>query len=194
MTDAFITEMRARIPRSPCPLRPFVCKGLPQSCNVLVIGQNPATEMGADWWRWWNDETGFDLDAFMRDYRAQRRANDKTEMSPTRKRLGILRDFCGLASLETNADANERPRGHGPGPSNLALIQLFIDKLPRLRAIIAHGGKAHDLLARLDVPEAMIEVWRPPHFSGLPARQGKMSDAIVKALGHEVREWISERP
>jgi hypothetical protein len=55
-------------------------------------------------------------------------------------------------------------------------------------AIIADGGEAHDLLTRLNVPTS-IKVWKPPHFSGLPAR-GTMSDAIVKGLADNVREWI----
>jgi hypothetical protein len=186
MTDALITEIRALIPPSPCPVRPFVCRGLPQSCNVLVIGHNPATEIGADWWRWWNDEAGFDLDAFERDYKAQRLAmGSRAGMSVTRKRLGFLRE-CGLATLETNAYANES----GPGPSNLALIELFIGWLPRLRGIIAHGSTAHDLLAHLNVP-ASIKVWKRPHFSGHGVPAGTMTDDIVKALGDEVREWIS---
>jgi hypothetical protein len=184
MADALITELRALIP-NPCPLRPFVCKGLPQSCNVLVIGDNPATQMGTDWWRWWNDETGFDLNAFERDYKARRRAIGKREESPTRRRLGILRD-CGLACLETNGFANERSDGHGAGPSNLALLRLFIARLPGLRAVIAHGNEAHRVLARIDAP-ASIRRWTPPHFS---SRGSQMTNAFVETLGHEVREWI----
>jgi hypothetical protein len=149
--------------------------------------------METDWWRWWTDETGFDFDSFMHDYKAQRRADGKkTLMSPTRKRLGILRDGCGLATLETNAYANERPRGHGVGLSNLKLLQLFITRLPRLRAIIAHGSKAHDLLPRLDVPASIHPPWKTPHLSGLPAREGAMSDDVVKVLGDNVREIIGD--
>jgi hypothetical protein len=49
---------------------------------------------------------------------------------------------------------------------------------------------AHRDLTRLNVP-ASILVRKTPHFSYRGAPKGTMSDAIVKALADEVREWIS---
>jgi hypothetical protein len=112
MTDDLITGLHDLIQR-PCHVRPFVCGGLPKSCNVMVIGENPATELGTDWWRWWNDETGFDLVAFERDYQAHRVSAGKRPVSRTRIRLGILRER-GLACLETNAYAGSGPAGMAP--------------------------------------------------------------------------------
>jgi len=30
--------------------RLFVCDGLPEQCVVIVIGENPLTRLGTDWW------------------------------------------------------------------------------------------------------------------------------------------------
>jgi hypothetical protein len=32
-----------------CHERPFVCDGFPEDCNVIVIGENPATQLTTDW-------------------------------------------------------------------------------------------------------------------------------------------------
>ena len=52
------SELHRLIP-DPCFDRPFVCDGPPESCDVMVIGENPATKMGTDWWSFWDDEKGF---------------------------------------------------------------------------------------------------------------------------------------
>jgi len=53
-------ELRNLIPK-PCPDRPFVCAGLPELCDVVVIGENPATKMKIDWWCFWTDKNGFNF-------------------------------------------------------------------------------------------------------------------------------------
>jgi hypothetical protein len=59
-----LTQYLHKTIQQPCYERPFVCDGLPESCSVIIIGENPATSMQTDWWDFWNDETGFDLGKF----------------------------------------------------------------------------------------------------------------------------------
>jgi len=76
----------------PCYDRPFVCNGLPQSCTVMIIGENPATQMQSDWWSFWNDETGFDLSRFETSYSEARIVAGKRPLTNTRRRLNKFRN------------------------------------------------------------------------------------------------------
>jgi hypothetical protein len=173
-------DLRSMIP-NPCYGRPFVCDGFPQSSKVMVVGENPATDMSANWWSWWNDETGFNLSVFEHDYEARRRAMGKSPVSSTRRRLRRLRTN-GLRCLETNAFANEREGGHGTGVPNGELIQQFIRHLPELRAIIAHGAEAQQLMQGVIVPSP-IRQWSMPHFI-------KVGYDRIDAVSGEIKNWI----
>jgi hypothetical protein len=134
----------------PCHERPFVCDGLPQSCNVIVIGENPATKLDVDWWSFWSDAKGFDLAKFEKHYQETRRNSGKDPVSKTRGQLNRLRS-SGLNCLETNAFSNERPKGRGVGISNEDLLPVLIRSLPRLVGVIAHGKVAERTLDRLSL-------------------------------------------
>lgn len=157
-----ISDLHSLIP-SPCHDRPFVCDGLPQSCTVIVVGENPATDMDSDWWSYWSDETGFDLSRFEHDYEARRRAQGRLAVSNTRLRLRRLRSH-GLGCLEANAFAREGPGGHGDGKSNSDLLRLFLSKLPQLKAIIVHGVGAQRAINQIELP-ARLHQFSAPHFS-----------------------------
>lgn len=135
----------------PCFTRPFVCDGLPDSCNVIVIGENPATEMNTDWWSFWNDETGFNLRQFEQAYVRERLAAGKREKSNTRLRLDRLRSH-GLRCLETNIFSNERLNGPGSSALSNDLLPIFFECLSGLKAVIAHGKIAEGHLRRLSLP------------------------------------------
>ena len=156
-----ISDLHSIIPH-PCHDRPFVCDGLPQSCTVLVVGENPATNMDTNWWSYWSDETGFNLSKFEYDYEARRRAQGKRAVSPTRERLKRLRSR-GLQCLETNVFAQEGLGGHGAGQSNIELLRLFLSKLPQLNAIIAHGAEANREIDRIELP-AWLHLFSTRHF------------------------------
>jgi len=53
-------------------LRPFLCDGSPLKCRVFIVGSRPATEMSKDFWTYWNDESGFHKQLFMKDYLKKR--------------------------------------------------------------------------------------------------------------------------
>jgi hypothetical protein len=112
--------------KKPCYDRPFVCDGLPRSCDVVVIGENPATKMNSDWWDFWDDENGFNLSKFEKAYQEARQADDKPPISPTRLRLKRLRSN-GLKCFETNFFSNEQLGGHGVGISSEDLLRTLID-------------------------------------------------------------------
>jgi hypothetical protein len=76
-------ELRSLI-KKPCYARPFVSDGLPRSCDVVVIGENPATKMNINWWRFWNDKNGFNLAEFERTYEKARVADGKPPVSDRR--------------------------------------------------------------------------------------------------------------
>ena len=47
-------------------------------CQVMVVGENPAMILNTDWWMFWDDELGFDLDGgYERVFAAKREAERK---------------------------------------------------------------------------------------------------------------------
>src|SRR4051794_38613226 len=88
--------------------RPFVCDGKPESCTVMVIGENPALPLDVDWWEFWSDDSGFDLRAFNARFQ-QRQAGGKTFEAFER----LLEPFrnAGHKCLVTNAYRNENAGG-----------------------------------------------------------------------------------
>ncbi len=158
------TYLHTALP-TPCFERPFVCDGRPESCTVIIIGENPVTTMNKDWWSFWNDDAGFDLTSFEQTYEVSRSLIGKRPISNTRLRLRRMRSR-GIRCLETNAFRNERLGGHGKGMANKELLQAFIEKLPQLRAIVAHGNIASRCLSEMVLPGAVAK-YCVGHFRSL---------------------------
>ncbi len=145
MPSRFTDHLHSLLPR-PCYDRPLVCAGRPETCTAILIGENPAVTTGLDWWAFWDDSTGFDIVRWNEAYREARRDQGKTDLSHTRRRIARLRD-AGVLCLETNVFMNERLAGHGAGRSNADLLDLAIETLPHISAVIAHGRIAESYLA-----------------------------------------------
>ena len=159
----FSSVLRDFVPR-PCCGRPFICDGLPERCSVVVIGENPVTQLGVDWWSYWDDTIGFRYPDWARLYRTSREQQGKRPVSNTRQRLDRLRRN-GVCCLETNVFFNERPGGAGWGtPTNVDLLDLTVSTLPNVRFVIAHGRKAHEYLERRALPSNIATVFRTGHF------------------------------
>lgn len=158
----FTEAIRLTLP-SPCWGRPFVCDGDPDKCTVLVIGENPATEVGVDWWSYWSDRSGFNYAHWRSEYEARRVARGKPPVSPTRRRLDRLRQN-GLLCLETNVFMNEQPTGHGLGQSNTDLLDIALSNLPNLAYVIAHGQEAHRYLTSRRIALPATNIFRTRHF------------------------------
>src|SRR5215216_5977419 len=104
MASRICDRLRTILPK-PCFDRPLVCDGVPERCTVLIIGENPAVQLGVDWWAFWNDESGFDRHKFQ--LLLGERKPTKTRLALDRL-LGPLRRE-GLGCLETNVFRNENP-------------------------------------------------------------------------------------
>ena len=131
-------------------------------CPVIVIGKNPVTPLSRDWWLYWNDDSGFDLEMFQSVYTSERVAAQKHPMSPTRRRLSRLRTN-GLSCLETNVFRSEDENSPAIGISNSDLLEFFFGNILTLKAVIAHGSVAADFLRRQPVPKH-IRAYITRHF------------------------------
>ena len=80
------TRILKEVIPSPCYERPFVCDGFPCTCEVIVIGDNPATRLTTDWWSFWSDTSGFDYNHFLEVYQTERDRAGKGQVSNTRRR------------------------------------------------------------------------------------------------------------
>lgn len=173
-------ELRSLI-KKPCYDRPFVCDGSPRSCDIVVIGENPATKMKGDWWHFWDDKNGFNLGKFENAYEKARLADDKPPISPTRLRLKQLRSN-GLRCLETNVFSNEQLGGHGGGtPNGKLLATLIRHHVPHLKAVIVHGSVARKRWRRLglELPSG-VQSFYLRHFS-------RLSYAEIDAVSRKIQ-------
>lgn len=133
-------------------LRPFVCEGSPLSCDVFVVGYNPATEMAGDWWRFWQDGYGYRKGAWYDEYLAQRGSESKT-----RRKIGeIVRGLSGVSVLEANIDARPSKR-KSTYPKPVTKPFDFILGACRPRVIIAHGKDAVEHLQPWKTEGTLIE-------------------------------------
>lgn len=158
----FADALNAIVPR-PCHGRPFVCDGVAEKCIAAVIGENPATEVGSDWWSYWDDATGFRLSTWRTQYEESRRRAGKSTVSNTRRRLDRLR-VRGVQCLETNVFFNERLDGPGIGASNKDLLDIALETLPNIRFLIAHGETAKTYIQSRTIPPHIRKVFETRHF------------------------------
>jgi hypothetical protein len=170
----------------PCFGRPFVCDGLPEHCVAVVIGENPATEMGMDWWSYWRPSTGFDFWTWRKTYEEARLRRGKGAVSNTRRRLDRLRE-SGVRCLETNVFFNERLDGAGRGLSNRDLLDTVLDTLPNVRFVIAHGAPARRYIESRSLP-AKLSVFITNHF------RSERYDVIDKVAGEILAAYPAAPP
>jgi hypothetical protein len=157
MTRDWTTILKTVIPSPCCGQRPFVCDGFPDTCEVIVMGENPATKTNIDWWTWWKDDTGFDYKFFVESYNSER-----DQPSNTRRRLDRIRSH-GINCVETNAYSNEQSGGVSQSIENYAVLNLLLTNMPLLKGVIAHGKTAHQALDSLEV-SAGIRIFKLRHF------------------------------
>ena len=134
----------------------------------MIIGKEPKTHLGNDWWEFWDDEKGFDYEAFEAKYEEVRLGKP----SKTRKYFDYIK-AKGFGCIETNAFRNST--GTRPRIDNSAVVQLLITEIPTLKGVIAHGEHAKKCFGKLIVPDK-VKVLEMHHFSA----RGK-TDAENKA-------------
>ena len=159
--------------------RPFVCDGYPATCHVMVVGQNPATDLSEDWWLFWDTEYGFKESSFESAYEKHRGKD-----SHTRGKF-LNRITCNLKpelkSLETNASMG----GGTSRSSNQEVLKLLLKEMHNLKAIIAYGTPAREMVGRsgrlrrlINLPdEAIHEIY---HFRSRGAHARKDYERFVE--------------
>lgn len=164
-TKKKFSELLKEIIGPDCKDRPFVCDGFPCQSEAIIIGDNPATELGINWWDLWDEGKGFNFEAF--------RLLRKPKKRGARLRMGWLRNEHGINCVETNVHRNEKPHGHGPIPvRNDRVIEILLDNMPRLRAVIIHGKNANTFIEKhagitaaiAGLERSGIGIFRTPHF------------------------------
>lgn len=151
----------------PSTLRPFVCDGSPLNCRVFIVGYNPATTSGQDFWRHWGP-SGFDRAAWMKDYlvgRATAPLNPgkkfRPKVSPSRRVIDWILEAAGVPILETNLYAQPSLDMASLADHDMAPFQFLVRTIkPRL--MVTHGKNAREGVAALGLSVPVIEV---PHFS-----------------------------
>jgi hypothetical protein len=184
------TELLKDVIAPRCYERPFVCNGFPSASSVIVIGENPATRLDTDWWSYWNDDTGFDYNVFLKQYKIERERIIKQKgkgriISNTRLRLNRIRDH-NIGCIETNTYSNEKPDGSGKGVPNYDLLNVLISNNDNLKAIIAHGKYAKNYLDRATIPDG-ITTYTTAHFRSLKYEEIDRICAEIKSCDRPIR-------
>lgn len=129
--------------------RPFICDGSPLYCQVMLVGFNAATPMQASFFDFWDDDNGFELEAWQETYTAERQAKGKTTQSTTRRNLNFLRElvtFDGL--LETNIfDHPSATQKDLAKDQQESTVFDFLIETVQPRILISHGNEANQHLA-----------------------------------------------
>ena len=137
---------------SPCYSRPFVCgaSGFPEQHHVLIMGTEVVTNLGTNWWDYWDPESGFNYDRFNDEYvKIRKQRGERTSKSPTRFRYDRIRENC-IKAVETNTS-----KGDGVRDSNRDVVKFLIEKMHNLKAIIVHGPIAHKLIDHFQSQDAI---------------------------------------
>ncbi|MDZ4689710.1 hypothetical protein [Terricaulis sp.] len=184
--DDFQHQLEKAIGRS-ATSRPFVCEGSPLDCGVFIVGFNPATDMSADFWKFWTPGYGFDKAAWFDAYKAESLNKPlrpgktrRTAVSPTRR---VIEWICEAASpvrcLESNIYSTATPDMNSLGHEDRdAAIFRFLVETIKPSVIVAHGKDAGREADRFSGRAKILAV---PHFS-----RG-LSEKKARELGAEIR-------
>jgi hypothetical protein len=138
----------------PCFERPFICSGFPDSCDVVVLGGNPVTPLGVDWWSFWTDSRGFDYQGFLAFYRNRRLRRKENPLSQSRLRIHRLREN-GMSCLEVNLFRSERPGAEARGLCCRTVLGFLLPNMPLIKAFIVHGDEAQRHFDSINLPNAI---------------------------------------
>ncbi len=146
---------------TPCSPRPFICKGLPQNHEVIVIGNSPSRDVEVDWRSFWTED-GFDYCKFKTEY-TRRFCESKTRIDFINSIINNLRP---LSIVETNASMSKYAHKY----SNREVIRALLKNMPNLKAIIAFGkygrrlaGKSGKLRPYINLSDESIYEFKHPY-------------------------------
>ncbi len=140
-------RLKAVLPVNCTGLRPIVCDGLPCQSEAILIGKNPATKLHANWWDFWDEVRGFKHGEFATQYKVLR-----PRISQMRRNFDRFRKLNGILCVETNVYCNESEKEHEEeGVPNHRVIEVLLDNMPKLRAVIIFGAEAREAIS--ETPE-----------------------------------------
>ena len=141
--DQFEAELQHLI-GCPTRVRPFVCEGSPLACRVFLVGANPATSLGLDFWRFWQSGYGFRKAEWLRAYTETRHQRGKKGYSPTRRILErVISAAAPVHCLETNIYAGATPALRDLSTKERETDSFdFLLRSVRPVAVVAHGSDA----------------------------------------------------
>ena len=195
----------------PTDFRPFVCDGSPLSCSAFIVGYNPATEMTADWWDFWDPSYGYRRDVWFEEYQRERAMRPlkpgktrRPAVSNTRRVIDWVVDSAApIRCLETNiyAAATDTAAALAEKQRVTAPFDFLLHTI-RPRVILVHGDEAIDHLGKLSetnltwgrdasVSLGGYEVWivaeahfgRPRGGQGWSAERARQLGGKLKQLG-----------
>lgn len=172
----------------PTNLRPFVCDGSPLDCQIFLVGFNPATQMEADFWQFW--QGGYNKAAWFREYRAERAAKPlkpgkklRPAISPTRRNIEAFVEGARPAKvLETNiyAAATDDMKSLDLESREIAPFRFLLETI-RPKVVVVHGKPAVEAIRLFNIGATIIA--SDNHFSR------KTSRDTAKGLGsHAAKE------
>ncbi|WP_445656554.1 hypothetical protein [Achromobacter sp. NCFB-sbj8-Ac1-l] len=187
--EMFETELSSLIGR-PTDLRPFVCNGSPLSCEVFIVGLNPASPMRNGFWSFWHASYGFDKQKWLNEYIYERSIRPlkpgrtrRNKISNSRRVIEWINCALGPAkALETNLysapseefnDLHQHKRITAP-------FDFLLDRI-RPKIVIAHGDDAISHIRKKKVSAKIFEV---SHFS-----RG-WGERTATNLGAEIRSFL----
>lgn len=94
---------------APTDLRPFVCDGSPLTCDVFIVGFNPATTMSADFWQFWRPGVGFNKVAWFDAYKEDRQLKPLKPGKTRRNAVSTTRRVMDFVLAGGGCQASCRP-------------------------------------------------------------------------------------
>lgn len=169
--DEFERELVALIGR-PTDLRPFVCEGSPLTCDVFLVGLNPATMMTTDFWDFWRPEYGYEKAEWFSRYLEERVAKPlkpgrtrQQKVSATRRIMEcFVEGAAGVRVLETNiyAKPSENLRNLDLASREIAPFKFLLYAV-KPKVIVVHGNPASEAIRKFDISAKVIVA--DHHFS-----------------------------
>ncbi|NHT75308.1 hypothetical protein G8E10_06025 [Rhizobiaceae bacterium CRRU44] len=173
-------------------VRPFVCSGSPFEASIFLVGYNPATEMGKDFWSFWSETRGFDKEAWIEEYIRERQTKPlkpgksfRPTISPTRRNIeGFIKAAFPAAVLETNIFAVASETKPELALTNRDTTPFrYLVRTIRPKVIVAHGKDACEVVSQLETGAHVIAV---KHLS-----RGWSKEAIARLGVEASAAWMA---
>ena len=164
MLNEFERGLVALIGR-PTDLRPFVCEGSPLTCDVFLVGFNPATMMHTDFWEFWRPGYGYDKQEWFKRYLEERAAKPlkpgktrRQKVSATRRNIECFVEGAASARvLETNIYAlpSDNMKSLDLNSREIAPFTFLLDTI-KPKVVVVHGRAALKAIGKFNMSAKVI--------------------------------------